>query len=142
MSTFELRKFLEVAGIPWPTPTREVDGSEFVSVDSVEFYPQEEFVQLLEPSPPVRDIPARVEVDEDGEEHVVEWRALTDEEYAEAYALYERAWKRWLSTMGRERIKTGPTIVEARFRTKHGTLAEGRFYEGSPRWQWISVWYR
>jgi hypothetical protein len=94
--------------------------------------------RLIGPSPPTRELYETVETccDECGEPHYedVYVRDLTDEEYAAAWAAYEKASAEFERTGGRFYVAGCPE-TRGEFVTASGATAEGAWAEGYG-WQW------
>lgn len=109
-------------GIAWPGAHPET-GEPFVSADRMTLSGGRRPVHHLPPSRPSRTIATAWETvyNDDGDEYEepTAWRDLTDEEWAEALAHYERIKDRTVTYVA------SPVVVEARFRTESGATADG-----------------
>ena len=85
-----------------------------------------------------RAVCARCEEDEEGDEFVVEWRTLSDEEWAEATAAHERAVAEYKRTGGIYTRADGPQNVYGDFLLEDGSAARGIFSRPGSRWVWLS----
>lgn len=133
------REWIEKHGIPWPPASRDVDGSEFVSVDEFSIEAQHEDVRWLGPTYPDREVPIAFEYDPDtGDEYATEYRTLSDDEWNAALEAYENAMTEFRKTNGLHRRKAGPDIVRGTFITKHGARARG-FLVGGKTWRWDDI---
>lgn len=117
--------------------TDNVDGP-FVRADIVREHELTTLQRITQPSPPSRVVPAKTEIliDEDGEEdeHVLEWRTLSDEEWRTALDAYERACIEWQRTQGRAHVR-GPVTTRATFYTTNGrSVARAIYIDSAKRW--------
>lgn len=76
-------------------------------------------------------------VDDDGEE--VGTRELTEAEYVEAVARYEKALERWNKTGGIVQSQ-GPTTIEATCRTPSGMRARFLWSQRTREWHLVESW--
>ena len=134
------RDHFEVMGGPWPPPSEDTGRRRLSRCTEIRCEKQVQQVQqVVGPARPDREVPVAWEtvVDADGEEddYVSEWRTLSDAEYAEAMATYEKASAEFRRTGGLHFVKTGPDIVTATFVAEDGSIGVGRCVDS--KWIWI-----
>lgn len=117
-----------VNGFPAP-PTHAPNGSPVVGHE-LTAESQDQMVRYAPRLPPGREVP--VEFDDDGE--VLEWRALTDDEFAEAMRRYEAFNEEYHRTGGMRIVSNGPPIVRVRVTCKDGTVASATWTGDAWRW--------
>lgn len=128
---------IEALGVKWPEP---YEGRPFVDGEVTWHRP----VQRVHYSPPAYP---DLEIETDWEEVYDEgweeyrriptaWRTLTDEEWAEALATYEKAKAEYYKTNGTW-VVPGATTVEGVFFTCDGLTARGLY--GKDKWFWTDV---
>lgn len=132
------RAWFESNKLPWPPASNDIDGTEFVRCEQMIVQPQFETLRYLQPSYPLRRVAVAFAYDEEtDEEWPTEYRDMTDAEWNEALASYEKAMREWRRTHGTVRRKTGPDILDATFVTKGGARAVGRLVRGTKQWTWL-----
>lgn len=115
---------LRELGLPMLEASDATLGRRPVSAIKLEVRTERQMLQrVIPPGRPERDVPAEVVEDDEGNEVVISWRRLSDEEWDAALKAYEKALDEWRRTGGRV-IAKGATIVEASFRLEGGGFAE------------------
>lgn len=101
----------------WPKGSHEITKEPFAEMVEWSREPQYQDFECMPPSPP-----SRTEIIWE-DDNVYSERELSEEEFAEATANYEKAREEWNRTKGHLRQKAGPDVYKATFRTASGATA-------------------
>lgn len=92
-------------------------------------------IHSLPPSPPTREIPTAF----DDDDEPIDWRTLTDDEFATAQANYRKAHDEWSKTNGVRYIDQGHPIITGTFTTASGAWVFGILGPDN-EWRWDAAY--